>query len=721
MDDIPIVLFPEGDLEGVGSVEAGGEVRITYRGVAVLGFSREDPVGRDIVVASLLRAGMKGKSVARLCGVSEAHVTGVRKRVRAGGIDALRVRGKPGTGPVLTGRKLQRASQMFEAGHSYAAIARAVDVSRPTVRKALQRLGLRRPAGEQQVLQGVGGGEAPARSTAQARPAAEAIAERGEEKDEELAPGAALPVSDVEHPSRYAGTLLIAAAMMELGVPEAMTAARAQRRPTAVYSAEQIALTLMCGWVAGYGSLESMHERDARSLGVVLGLERSPSVRTLHRAIDQITSVYDPIRLGTELMRGLWRASGSEPLLFGVDGHFKAYAGKAPIDKGWDTKRRMAVRGLGNVMVHDASGMTWLNEQVPAGSSLSEHVVRAARRLREVHGYGTEPIVLCFDRGGFAFEVLNALDRQGFGYLAWVPATAKTPALVEVGPRVDGVGEVGWKHGSLEHGARLLVERDGDALLPAVTNLPASVDAAEAMAMLRRARGVEENSIKAARAATHIDRLSDRGGHRTAPDDRPVDNPKRAELRRRKRTAARRLGELERERPVRGRRTATAIESDKVLVNLEEALVEHQLRTAPSKVPRSALEPDALRAWLKTRNRALLLPLKLAADNSRRWLLAALGHSLAPTDHDYDQDALPRTLMALLRAPGTVRFEAARVVVTLELPLPPTAHERLATALRSLDARRLRSFGDPRQLVFRLAPRPVRRTLPHARAAEGSR
>lgn len=723
MDDTPIVLFSTEDLEGLDSVEVAGEVRITYRGVAVLGFAKSDAVVRDIVVASLLRTGLKGKSVARLCGVSEAHVTGVRKRVKAGGVDALRARGKPGPEHLLTGRKLERARKMFIAGQSISAISRAVGVSRSTVRDAMKRLGLSRPTGQQQSLREVGEASEP-RPSMTRRPVAEpseaAATGDGDAQDEELAPGATLPVSETEHPSRYAGTLLIAAAMVELGVPEAMEASSARRPATAVYSAEQITVALMCGWIAGYGSLESMHERDARSLGVVLGLERSPSVRTLHRAIAQITSGYDPIQLGTELMQGLRRSGGCQPLLFGVDGHFKAYAGEAPIDKGWDAKRQMAVRGLSQVMVHDATGMTWMSEQVPAGSALSEHLVRMGRRLRSVHGYDA-PIVLGFDRGGFAFEVLNALDRQGMFYVAWVPATAKTPRLAEVAPSADGVGETRWLHDSLEQCARLLVERDGESLLPAVTNLPSSVSAADAMTMLRTVRGVEENSIKAARAAVHIDRLSDRGLAAVAPDDRPVDNPQRAELRQRKQDAARSYEELEHEQPDGANRTAAAIEADKILANLEEVLADQQLGDTPAKVPRNALEPDALRAWLKTRNRALLLPLKLAADNARRWLLATLGCALAPTDHDYDHSALPRTLLALLQAPGTVRFGSDQIVVTVEMPLPPTAHRRLAAALEALDSRRLQAPSDPRQLVFRLAQRPTRNTLPHARAVQGSR
>ena len=86
---------------------------------------------------------------------------------------------------------------------------------------------------------------------------------------------------------------------------------------------------------------------------------------------------------------------------------------------------------------------------------------------------------------------------------------------------------------------------------------------------------------------------------------------------------------------------------------------------------------------------------------------------------------MPRTLLALLRAPGTVRFGQDRVVVTLELPLPPTAHARLDEALRALDEQGL-IFPDarglerpaPRQVVFRLAERATRANLPHTPPAE---
>ena len=138
------------------------------------------------------------------------------------------------------------------------------------------------------------------------------------------------------------------------------------------------------------------------------------------------------------------------------------------------------------------------------------------------------------------------------------------------------------------------------------------------------------------------------------------------------------------------------------------------MRDLPAKVPRNTPEPAAQRAWLKTRNQALLGPLKNATDNARRGLLDALGDALSPSDKTHDASARTRTLRALLEAPGTVRFGVERVEVTLELPLPPAPHGRLAAARVALDAHGLRFLDGERRITFRLAPRPSRETLASA-------
>jgi hypothetical protein len=173
-----------------------------------------------------------------------------------------------------------------------------------------------------------------------------------------------------------------------------------------------------------------------------------------------------------------------------------------------------------------------------------------------------------------------------------------------------------------------------------------------------------------------------------------------------------RIVELADERPLSSGRSRKDINDDRFFADVDRLRIERQLRTTPTKVQRMTIEPEAERAELRTRNRLLLQPLKLAADNARRWLLATLGGALAPSDKPYDQGATSRTLLALLRAPGTVRFDDELVTVTIVLPLPPTSHARLATALAELDSHGLLFTDGRRRVRFRLAPRPTRADIP---------
>jgi hypothetical protein len=540
----------------------------------------------------------------------------------------------------------------------------------------------------------------------------------GPPASDELMPGALLPSGPALHPCRYAGALLLSAATMVLGVAGALRAAQAVRPVESVYDAVQVLVALMASWASGYGSLESMHERDARALGVVLGLERSPSVRTLHRAISQIRNRFDSVALTTALMKGVLSVHMPDRWWFGVDGHFKAYSGEAPIDKGWDSKRRIASKGIADVYVTDELGWTWLAQPVAAGDSLSQHLTGLARTMRGVLG-DAQPLVLAFDRGGFDFDKLNALRRDGAFYIGYVPGSVTLPDLLGIAPTKDGVGETLWRHPRLDHPARLLVERDGTHLIPIVTNMPTLIDSKEAVQGLRDRRGAQENSFKAARAFAHIDRLVDRGGATFGPDDRLIPNPERESLKKEQKLAQAREELLKSERPVGGERSRAEINRDLLGAHLDVHAITHELRSTPAKVPRVSVEPEAQRATLKTKNRLLLHPLKLASENARRWLVGVLGSALAPTDGPDDQDAVCRSLLALLRAPGWVRFEDDRVLVTLELPLPPKPHARLAAALEGLDHHGLLFPDGRRRVQFRLAPRPRRSSIPGATVERG--
>jgi transposase len=735
---------------------AGRDMVLFCRGLAVASFRQGDSIGRDISIATLLRVGhgLKTDTIAELCDASHGGVCEVRRRLAEGGVDRVVERARQGAPRKVVGANEERLREMHASGVSGREIAKALGVSKSLIATEVKRLKLSSrakqgalpmtapPAASEaahavvhHVVALPGGPVAPDETSEDAvtqAPSSESEVDSAEEaaldvfeaaldaletSDEaqpapvELVAGALLASGPAEHASRYAGTLLLCAAAAVLGVFSALDAAHVARPVDAVYDAHQVFVALLAAWGAGYGSLEAMHERDARALGVILGIERSPSVRTLHRAIAQMSARSDAVELNAALMRGVLSARLPERLWFGLDGHFKAYSGTEPIDKGWDSKRRLASKGIADVVVTDAHGFTWATHPVAAGSGLSQHLAETARTLRGVLG-DDRPIVVTFDRGGFDFAILDTLAQAGFHYVGYVPASVTLPDLGAIAPAEEGVGEVAWEHGRLHHRARLIAERDGTSLIPVVTNLPTLVDTATVVQELRTHRGAQENSFKAARSFAHIDRLVDRGGARRGPDDRLVPNPARAVLKNEQEKVAVRIATLAEETPASGGRSYKDIHDDRFWADVESARIERELHAAPAKVPRVTIEPDAQRAQLKTRHRLLLQPLKFAADNARRWLLGTLGTALAPSDKSYDLETTARTLLALVRAPGTVRFEDEQVVITLELPLPRTPHARLAAALVALDAHALLFPDGRRRVRFRLAPRPTRTDIP---------
>ena len=99
---------------------------------------------------------------------------------------------------------------------------------------------------------------------------------------------------------------------------------------------------------------------------------------------------------------------------------FKEYCGDEPIDKGWNTKKRMAVKGLADIVQTDALGRIWYCGSVGAGDKLSQHLIAFARMMRCIavaSGRDNLPIVLCFDRGGQDFDMFDELAAAEFYYI----------------------------------------------------------------------------------------------------------------------------------------------------------------------------------------------------------------------------------------------------------------------------------------------------------------
>jgi transposase len=250
---------------GIESVHLGKRVEIRVNGLTVMSFDHADITARNIVIASLRKLGLKGKDVAAMCAVSEATVSGIHQRYLQSGFEALIHGGRGGKKPQLVGKHLEKAVALRKEGLTYDEIARKMHVSVATAGRVLQGI----PRGEaqkQQPLPGVGapGPKEPKRPRARSAAAPSSVADEEESPGEprgpapaqqptvqpapagdtaqspsqpcELLPGALLPVGPAWHPSRYAGTLLICAALNLLGLRRALLRANVQRPDNSVYA-----------------------------------------------------------------------------------------------------------------------------------------------------------------------------------------------------------------------------------------------------------------------------------------------------------------------------------------------------------------------------------------------------------------------------------------------------------------------------------------------------
>ena len=85
----PTHAWPAEELAHIDVMLVGKAGEVTFRGMPFMSWPEDDPVARDLVVATLLDMGMKGVRIAELIKMSAAYVSLVRRRVAKGGVTEL--------------------------------------------------------------------------------------------------------------------------------------------------------------------------------------------------------------------------------------------------------------------------------------------------------------------------------------------------------------------------------------------------------------------------------------------------------------------------------------------------------------------------------------------------------------------------------------------------------------------------------------------------------
>lgn len=698
---------------------------LTVGARVLAGYDSGDVGMRNLAVVTLTELGFPGWRVAEVVGLTPQYVSMLRSRARREGSAGLvRTRGRR---PALSVAEVRRARAWRAQGLSDVRIGRRLGVSDKTAARVLTEPEAAAPVQSELDLEPehvatgqdlvpepgpVVTGHAAPPDGPEPEPVvtgeAAALGAPGPAPDPAPAGQAGAGSARITagcFPSRYAGAMLLHAftdAVDATGVFGSATRHAPRRR------VDDIALlaTTSTVFALGFSRLEQFKHPDRAQLGVLGGITALPELRTLRPRLGALAEGCDPLELQRAFAAAMLGADANASGVYFVDDHFVPYAGKLPLAKGYNTKRRHAERGRADTMVCDLAGRAvCFTSGEPGG--LSTTLPGALTELRTITG-PTAKIMLGFDRGGAYPSVFTTCRDAGIDWITYRRAPLVTPGHLPVATTITRAGtqiqitladETVTLNGYgpcrqitlFEHGK------------PVLQILTSDLDScAGALIAFLRARWRIENLFKYL-DFYGIDALADYTATITA-NTRPIANPARTAARTRLTTLREQLtqlnahiGELAAEPSRNINTTNRALTSTHHKITQLQKKINQaaaELKAIPAKLPANQINPEAQTALHRAHRRALQMVLRLLAANAKHWLAHQLNAYLQDP-HEYRA-----TTRNLLHLGGTITYTPHNITVHLDPPTTPKITRALTLLTQQLNTNPPHIPGDPRPITY---------------------
>jgi transposase-like protein len=349
------------------------------------------------------------RAVAVAFGADEATMWRWQHLYADGGVAALEPSTRGPKGPSkLTEAKVAEIVAARASGASMAAIAAQVGVCASSVSRALRSGGSSSTDRGGPSAPGPGSGPGTelvplARPEPRTEERQAARAGALAEAAPHITEGSSLPL---------AGALVILPALAATGLLQ-VAAGLYTRARCAFYGLRSLVLTVVFAALVGEPRAEGLTRIDPVDLGRLLGLDRAPEVRTIRRRFERLVAQRRADRLIAGLAQRHVQANTAAAGIFYVDGHVRAYHGKADIPKAHLARMRLSMPAAADTWVCDARGdgvLVWCEEP---GASLVGELLRVAGEVRALVGPDARPTII-FDRGGWSPALFAELVAAGF-------------------------------------------------------------------------------------------------------------------------------------------------------------------------------------------------------------------------------------------------------------------------------------------------------------------
>jgi transposase len=692
---------------------AGGETLISHGRQLVFRYADDDTGMRNMAVVALTDAGVPGREVAAVFGLSPEYVSRLRAQARRSGAAGLvRRRGRP---PKLSEREVAKARRLAAEGVTQTEIAARLKVARSVISELLARLG---PAPAQEALESTGNEPVVDEPVVDEPMVDEPVVDEpvvDQRAATELTSAAPAPpagglarLAGGVYPSRYAGAALLYPYLDLVGAASIL--ATVTGGPSRRYDDLAVLSTATVGFALGIDTVEGAKHLRRADAGAVVGLTAIPELRTFRSRLSALADGSDPLGLQRAFAKGMLAGDPPTSPVYYVDDHFVAYTGARPVAKGYNTKRHIAEPGRADTLVADHRGRAvCFASGEPSG--LTRSMPGMLAQLREVTGPDS-PILLGFDRGG-AYPTAFTACRQARvdwltyrrGKLAEVTAAVRRSWCVRDGRRISvNLADEMVDIPGYGQARQLTLHERGMPVLQVLTSDTNATGAA--LLLWLRGRWGLENVFKYAAAHNGIDAIASYPMDIIA-DDRKVANPARRAARGEVAAAEATLAAAERAlAQTLTDATTTAKQKNGALPGLHRAVQAAQaaltaardtLNPIPAELPATELDPNAKRARMRLQRRGLQMVCRLLAFNAEAWLAQHLGAYLA------DPDEYRAIMRNLLHLGGHIDYQRNAVTVTLDRPDTPRVARALELLADELNASPAHLLGDHRPVRYKVA------------------
>jgi len=700
----------------VAMVRQHEQVAYFASGLPIFVHAEDDGVGQRIVAAQLMELGLAQQDeLSAALGVHRSTLYRQhRKLTTAGVLGVVDAKRGPHGPHRFTADKRRRVVELLGEGRSIRQAARQVGVSEGVIRRARRR-------GELAVAEGeparpLEGPQARGERDAQAaggvavkRHEERALARMGQLTE-------AAPRFVAAEAVRYGGALLALPALLTLGVLEAGEQTYGALKK-AFYGLRATLLILAFMALLRIRTPEQLQGHPPGELGMLLGLDRAPEVKTLRRKLWELAARRQATRFSQRLAERWVREQADALGLLYIDGHVRPYYGTAHrLPEAWVARRRLCQAATTDVWVNQQDAQPLFVVTAPANDDLlamlRRQILPEIRRLA-----GERRITIVFDREGWSPKFFREIQDQGFDvltyrkgkYAAWPRRAFRTVTGVVDGRSVSY--ELAERSTELRPGFRVREVRRLCAnghQTAVVTTCPDL--RLEVVAYRMFERWTQENFFRYMRQHFALDALVTYAVEPADPE-RTIPNPTRKAAAKALATSRAALRELEQtygqqartnseaQRPtMRGFKIAQAGLSRQIAaLEAKCRQLQARLKALPKRVPVKAVLDEAAIVRLAPEAKHLTDTLKLVAYRAETALVRCLTPHYVRTEEE--GRALIREML-LTSADLLPEADNHRLRVRLHSLANPRSNEALAKLCETLNALEIRYPGTDLKLVY---------------------